>query len=83
MEALQRLDQFAVYLDMIFFCVGFATQFGDGFTNMFVPTSALLMGGLALGRVPYIAWLKFVMPLMVKILLLACVFIVLSIHFPF
>ncbi len=60
-----------------------AFQFGDGFTNMFVPTSALLMGGLALGRVPYVAWLKFVMPLMLKIFVLACVFIVLSIHFPF
>ncbi|NMP17374.1 TIGR00366 family protein [Thalassotalea sp. Y01] len=60
-----------------------AFQFGDGFTNMFVPTSALLMGGLALGRVPYIAWLRFIMPLMIKILLLASVFIVLSIHFPF
>ena len=60
-----------------------AFQFGDGFTNMFVPTSALLMGGLALGRVPYIAWLKFLGPLMVKIFLLAAVFIVLSIHFPF
>jgi uncharacterized ion transporter superfamily protein YfcC len=60
-----------------------AFQFGDGFTNMFVPTSALLMGGLALGRVPYIAWLRFIMPLMIKILLLASVFIMLSIHFPF
>lgn len=60
-----------------------AFQFGDGFTNMFVPTSALLMGGLALGRVPYIAWLKFIAPLMLKILLLASTFIVLSIHFPF
>ena len=60
-----------------------AFQFGDGFTNMFVPTSALLMGGLALGRVPYIAWLRFIVPLMIKILLLASVFIVLSIHFPF
>ena len=60
-----------------------AFQFGDGFTNMFVPTSALLMGGLALGKVPYIAWFKFVMPLMFKIFLLACVFIILSIHFPF
>ena len=60
-----------------------AFQFGDGFTNMFVPTSALLMGGLALGRVPYIAWVRFIAPLMLKILLLASVMIVLSIHFPF
>jgi uncharacterized ion transporter superfamily protein YfcC len=47
---------------------------------MIVPTSALVMGALALGKVPYTAWLRFVAPLMVKILVLAALFIVLSIH---
>jgi uncharacterized ion transporter superfamily protein YfcC len=54
---------------------------GDGFTNMIVPTSALVMGALALGRVPYTAWLRFAGPLMLKVFLLAAVFIVVSIHF--
>lgn len=58
-----------------------AFQFGDGFTNMIVPTSALLVGGLALGKVPYAAWFRFCAPLMLKIMLLAAVFTVLSIHF--
>ncbi len=58
-----------------------AYQFGDGFTNMIVPTSALVMGALALGRVPYTAWVKFVGPLLVKIFALAIVFLVVSIHF--
>lgn len=58
-----------------------AFQFGDGFTNMIVPTSALVMGALALGKVPYTAWFRFVGPLMLKILLLAAAFIVFSIHF--
>ena len=58
-----------------------AFQFGDGFTNMIVPTNALIMGALALGRLPYTAWFRFVAPLMLKILALAAVFIVLSIHF--
>lgn len=58
-----------------------AFQFGDGFTNMIVPTSALVMGALALGKVPYTAWFKFVAPLMVKIMVLAAIFLVLSIHF--
>jgi len=58
-----------------------AFQFGDGFTNMIVPTSALVMGALALGRVPYTAWFRFVAPLMLKILVLAALCIVLSIHF--
>ncbi len=57
-----------------------AFQFGDGFTNMIVPTNALVMGALALGRIPYTAWLRFVGPLMVKILALATVFLILSIH---
>ena len=58
-----------------------AYQFGDGFTNMVVPTSALVMGALALGKVPYTAWFKFVMPLLGKIFALAIVFLVVSIHF--
>jgi len=44
-----------------------AYQFGDGFTNMAVPTNALLMGMLGLARVPYVVWLRFIVPLLVKI----------------
>ena len=43
----------------------FAYQFGDGLTNMIVPTNALLMGMLALGRIPFQRWLRFILPLMV------------------
>ncbi|MDH3614961.1 MAG: TIGR00366 family protein, partial [Gammaproteobacteria bacterium] len=57
-----------------------AYQFGDGFTNMIVPTSALVMGALALGKVPYVAWFKFVGPLLLKMFALAAVFLVLSMH---
>ena len=57
-----------------------AFQFGDGFTNMIVPTSALVMGALALGRVPYAAWFRFVGPLLLKIFALAAVFLTLSMH---
>lgn len=35
-----------------------AYQFGDGFTNMITPTSGVLMGALALARVPYGVWVK-------------------------
>ena len=58
-----------------------AFQFGDGFTNMIVPTSALVVGALALGKVPYAAWFRFVGPLMLKILVLAATFLVFSIHY--
>ncbi len=57
-----------------------AYQFGDGFTNMIVPTSALVMGALALGKVPYSAWFRFVGPLLLKIFAMAAIFLVLSMH---
>lgn len=50
-----------------------AYQFGDGFTNMIVPTNALLMGMLGLARVPYPAWLRFVLPFLAKLYLVALV----------
>ena len=31
--------------------------------NFFNPTFAVVMGGLAIGRVPYERWIRFVMPL--------------------
>ena len=57
-----------------------AYQFGDGFTNMIVPTSALVMGALALGKIPYGAWVRFVGPLLLKIFAMAAVFLILTIH---
>jgi uncharacterized ion transporter superfamily protein YfcC len=48
-----------------------AYQIGDGFTNMVVPTNALLMGMLALGRIPYQRWLRFVLPLLLKLYVVA------------
>ena len=55
-------------------------QFGDGFSNMFVPTSALVMGTLALGRIPYGRWLKFVLPLMVKLLIVSIVVLLVALY---
>lgn len=48
-----------------------AYQFGDGFTNMLVPTNALLMGILALAQIPYQRWIRFVGPLLVKLYVVA------------
>ncbi|MEM7199417.1 MAG: TIGR00366 family protein [Planctomycetota bacterium] len=58
-----------------------AYQFGDGFTNMIVPTSALVMGTLALGKIPYGAWVRFVGPLLIKLFALAIVMLIVSVHF--
>lgn len=58
-----------------------AYQFGDGFTNMVVPTSALVMGTLVLAKIPYTRWLRFVMPLLVKLFLVAIVVLILAVKF--
>ena len=44
-----------------------AYQFGDGFTNMIVPTNAVLMGILGIAGIPYDRWFKFIFPLIVKL----------------
>ncbi len=44
-----------------------AYQFGDGFTNILVPTNAVLMGILGLAHIPYDRWLRFILPFMVKV----------------
>jgi uncharacterized ion transporter superfamily protein YfcC len=44
-----------------------AYQFGDGFTNILVPTNAVLIGILTMAGIPWERWLRFVMPFMIKI----------------
>jgi uncharacterized ion transporter superfamily protein YfcC len=41
-----------------------AFQSASGLVNMINPTFAVVMGGLAIGRVPYETWLKFTWPLL-------------------
>lgn len=36
-----------------------AFQYGDAISNVLFPTSAILMGALAVGKITYIQWLKF------------------------
>ena len=44
-----------------------AYQFGDGFTNILVPTNAVLIGILTMAGIPYERWLRFIVPFMLKI----------------
>jgi uncharacterized ion transporter superfamily protein YfcC len=37
-----------------------AYQFGDGFTNMLVPTNAVLMGIIGIAGIPFDRWFKFI-----------------------
>ncbi len=47
-----------------------AFQFGDGFTNMITPTSGVLMAALAMARVPYEKWVKWIWKGVVVLLVL-------------
>ncbi|MFN3597474.1 MAG: YfcC family protein [Rubricoccaceae bacterium] len=50
-----------------------AFQMGDGFTNMIVPTSAVLMGVLSLAGVPWPTWARWVLPLQLVLFVLGLV----------
>ncbi|TCL01193.1 putative ion transporter superfamily protein YfcC [Shimia isoporae] len=47
-----------------------AYQSANGLVNLFNPTFAVVMGGLAIGRVPYDRWLRFVGPLVLLFILI-------------
>jgi len=47
-----------------------AYQFGDGFTNMITPTSAVLVGVLGVAKIPYEKWFKWVWPLILGLVIL-------------
>jgi uncharacterized ion transporter superfamily protein YfcC len=48
-----------------------AYQFGDGLSNLIIPTSGVTMGILAIGKVPYNVWLKWMLPLFIILSVLA------------
>jgi uncharacterized ion transporter superfamily protein YfcC len=60
-----------------------AFQFGDGFTNMIVPTNAVLMGILGMAGIPYDRWFRFCMPLVLKLFVAAAVVLVAAVVFGF
>lgn len=47
-----------------------AFQFGDGFTNMLTPTSGVLIAALAMARIPYTKWVKWIWKMVVVLLVL-------------
>ncbi|MCC5854740.1 MAG: YfcC family protein [Idiomarina sp.] len=60
-----------------------AYQFGDGFSNMIVPTNAVLMGIIGIAGVPYDRWFKFCLPLLAKLMLAATVVLILAVLFGY
>ncbi len=55
-----------------------AFQAASGLVNIVTPTAAVVMGGLAFGRIPYDRWIRFVWKLMLILLLLTAGFLAVS-----
>jgi uncharacterized ion transporter superfamily protein YfcC len=56
-----------------------AFQFGDGFTNILVPTNSVLIGILAMAKVPYVKWLRFILPFMLRIFIASSIILVIAV----
>jgi uncharacterized ion transporter superfamily protein YfcC len=55
-----------------------AFQSASGFVNFVTPTSAVIMGGLALSKVGYDRYLKFVWPFLLAVFVVICAFLGIS-----
>jgi len=56
-----------------------AFQFGDGFSNILIPTQYVLIGILAMAGIPYDRWLRFILPLMVKVAIVGSLALVVAV----
>ena len=57
----------------------FAFTCGDGFSNMIIPTSGILMAVLSLAKVPYVKWVKFVLPIFLICIVLSFIFLFIAV----
>jgi uncharacterized ion transporter superfamily protein YfcC len=53
-----------------------AYQSANGVMNLFIPTSAVVMGGLAIARVPYGRYLRWVWPLLILLSIVVVIVLV-------
>ncbi|MEM1126589.1 MAG: TIGR00366 family protein [Bacteroidota bacterium] len=60
-----------------------AYQLGDGFTNLIVPTNAVLMGALSLSGVPWTQWARWMLPLQLVFFALGLVTLAVAVHLQF
>ena len=59
-----------------------AFQFGDGFTNMLTPTSGVLIAALAMARIPYTKWVKWVWKIVAVLLVLGLLLLLPTVLWP-
>jgi uncharacterized ion transporter superfamily protein YfcC len=51
-------------------------QMGDGLNNMIIPTSGVTMGTLAIAKIPYHVWVKWIFPLMMILFLVSMILLI-------
>jgi uncharacterized ion transporter superfamily protein YfcC len=56
-----------------------AFQFGDGFSNMILPTNIVLMAILGVAGIPYDRWFRFAAPLLLKLIVAASLALVVAV----
>ncbi len=56
-----------------------AFQLGDGFTNIIVPTSGSLIGTLAVARIEWAAWARFIVKFVLVLFIGASVFVIVAV----
>ena len=71
--AMPIMAPLASFADVPAHLVVTAYQSGNGLVNLVTPTSAVVMGGLAIARVGYGTWLKFVFPVLILLAILTIV----------
>ena len=59
-----------------------AFQFGDGFTNMITPTSGVLVAALAMARIPYSKWVKWIWKMVLVLLVLGFLLLLPTVLLP-
>jgi len=57
-------------------CIAF--QLGDAISNIFTPTSGFFMAGLALAKIPWTKWVKWILPIISAQYALGAVFVVIA-----
>lgn len=55
-----------------------AYQLGDGISNIFTPTSGYFMAGLALAKIPWEKWAKWLLPLVLVEYLVGAIFVIIA-----
>lgn len=71
--AMPIMSPLAAFTDVPAELVVTAFQSASGIMNLFIPTSAVVMGGLAIARVPYGSYLRWIWPLLAMLVVLSVV----------